>query len=93
MVPKKNTKKKTNKRKKQPKQSTSKKIKTLIVKRQLSNEYMKKKEGEYFPISCYDTIVNQNCDVYYYEDGKKKTLIKFRKKVIPKKLCKIGIKC
>lgn len=71
----------------------SNKIKVIIVKRLLSDEYMKSKEGEYFDKKSYDKIVNNNCDVYYYEDGKKKTLIKFRKSVIPEKLCKIGIEC
>ncbi len=71
----------------------SKKIKTIIVERQLTDEYMKNKEGEYFGETAYDTIVSRNCDVYYYEDGKKKTLLKFRKGVIPDRLCKLGIEC
>lgn len=78
---------------KKKKQTSSKKIKVIIVKRHLSNEHMKSKEGEYFEKSCYDTIVSSNCDVYYYEDGEKKTLLKFRKKVIPEHLCKIGLEC
>ena len=40
-----------------------------------------------------DTIVSSNCDVYYYEDGEKKTLLKFRKGVIPEKYCKLGLEC
>ncbi len=79
--------------KKQLRKKNSKKIKTIIVERKLSDEYMKEKEGEYFGKDAYDIIVNRNCDVYYFEDNKKKTLLKFRKKVIPDKLCKIGIEC
>ena len=64
-------------------QRRSKKIEVIIVERKLSDEYMKKKEGEYFGEKSYDRIVDSNCDVYYYEDGKKQTLLKFRKNVIP----------
>ena len=79
--------------KKGAKNRKSNKVRVIIAKRQLSDEFMRKKEGEYFGASSYDTIVNTNCDVYYYEDNQKKTLIKFRKKVIPDKLCKIGLEC
>lgn len=75
------------------KKRQSKKIKTIIVKRILSDDFMKSKEGEYFDKKAYDTIVSSNCDVYYYEDDKRKTLLKFRKSVIPDKLCKLGIEC
>ena len=71
----------------------TKRIKVIIVERKLSDEFMKSKEGEYFDKKAYDTIVDSNCDVYYYEDNKKKTLLKFRKKVIPEKLCKLGLEC
>ena len=77
---------------KKPKRK-SKKIEVIIVERKLSDEYMKKKEGEYFGEKSYDRIVNSNCDVYYYEDGKKQILLKFRKNVIPLKLCDIGLEC
>ena len=69
----------------------SKKIKVIIVERKLSDEYMKSKEGEYFDKKAYDMVVDCNADVYYYEEGKKKTLLKFRKNVIPEHLCKLGI--
>ena len=86
-----NSKPKRDAKKRSKKQS--KKIKVMVVTRKLSDEYMKNKEGEYFDKNAYDTIVNQNCDVYYYEDNKKKTLLKFRKGVIPDKRCNIGIEC
>ena len=71
----------------------SKKIEVIIVKRILSDDFIKSKEGEYFDEKDYDRIITNNCDVYYYENGKKNTLIKFRKRVIPRKLCDIGIEC
>ena len=72
----------------------SNKIKVLIVKKQLSDDFIKSKEGEYFDKNSYDTIVKSNCDVFYYDEtGRKKCLIKFRKEVIPESLCKIGIEC
>lgn len=83
----------SDKKQKQRKQKKSSKIKVLIVERKLSDDFMKSKEGEYFGKEAYDTIVDCNCDVYYYEDNKKKTLLKFRKSVIPLNLCKIGIEC
>ena len=89
-----NNKSKTNKpRKNKRKQQKSNKIQVIIAKRHLSDDYIKSKEGEYFDEKSYDVIVNRNADVYYYEDGQKKTLLKFRKGVIPLKLCDIGIEC
>jgi len=76
-----------------PPQRKSKKIEVIIAERKLSDAYMKKKEGEYFGESSYDRILTNNCDVYYYEDGKKNILLKFRKNVIPLKLCDIGLEC
>ena len=69
----------------------TKKIKVIYVKPKLSDEYMKSKEGEYFDSQHYDKIINYNCDCYQIRDGKKKLLFKFRKKVLPDNLCKIGI--
>ncbi len=39
----------------------------------------------------FPQIIDENCDVYYLENGKKKTLARFRKKVIPQKLCQIAL--
>jgi hypothetical protein len=67
-------------------------IKTIVIKTPLfSDTYMKSKEGEYFDKKDYKTIVNYDCDGYIIKNGKKKLLFKFRKGVIPKKLCKLGI--
>lgn len=71
----------------------SKKIKVLVVDKKLTDEYMKKKEGEYFDTTHYDTILSENCDVYHYDGKERKVLLKFRKRVIPEKLCKLGLEC
>ena len=85
----KHTKKNTIKNKKTKKN----KVKVLYVKQKHSDEFMKSKEGEYFDKSSYDKIINYDCDCYQIkEDGTKKLLFKFRKKVLSDKLCQIGIK-
>jgi len=81
-----------NKTKKQIKGKKTQKVKVLYIKPKYTDEYMKSKEGEYFDKSSYDKIINYNCDAYQIkEDGTKKLLFKFRKKVLSDKLCQIGI--
>jgi hypothetical protein len=64
------------------------KIDILEVKAILTDEEINAKEGEYFPETHYNKIVKTNCDVYgILEDGTKKLLLKFRKNVIPDKIC------
>lgn len=71
----------------------TKKVKKLVLKPKFNEEYMKRKEGEYFDKNHYDLIVKQNCDCYGIDkDGKQKLLFKLRKNVIPKKHCLAGIK-
>ena len=89
----KNTKGQNYKGSKNPRKRASKKIKVMVVEKQLSDEFMKKKEGEYFDTNHYDTILTTNCDVYHYEGNERKVLLKFRKRVIPEHLCKIGLEC
>ena len=63
-----------------------------IFEKKMSDEKIKKKEGDYFDESHYDIIVNYDADVYYIdESGNKKLLGKFRKKVLPTNLCNIGM--
>ena len=66
-------------------------VKIIILKPILTKEEINKKEGQYFPESHYtkhNNIVNTNSDVYgIEEDGTKKLLLKFRKNVIPDKIC------
>ena len=96
----KNNKSKNNKSKKNKQTKTkSKKNKPkkllpfpLVAKRLLSDEYMKKKEGDYFDEKHYDHIVDYDCDCYYLdENNKKKILFKFRKNVLSKKLCQLAL--
>jgi hypothetical protein len=76
------------------KSNKSKRIKVIFVQKQLSDEYMKDKEGEYFDVKDYDNVIKENCDCYYYdENNKKKILLKFRKNVFSNKLCSNGIDC
>lgn len=63
-------------------------VKKIIVKKLMSDEQIASKEGEYFPESYYKNnghIINFDCDVYK-DTGE--LLLKFRKNVIPKDLCK-----
>ena len=66
-------------------------IKIITVKPILSKDAINKKEGQYFSESHYtdhNPVVKSNTDVYgIEEDGTKKLLFKFRKNVIPDKIC------
>ena len=73
-------------------------VKEVIVNKLFSDEHMAKKEGEYYDESHYrkyrgkNGIITSDCDCYYINDeGKKVLLIRFRKNVLPKNLCKIGM--
>jgi hypothetical protein len=67
------------------------KIKFITLKPILTKDEINKKEGHYFPESYYtkhNPIVNTDTDVYGIEEnGMKKLLLKFRKNVIPEKVC------
>ena len=68
------------------------KIRQIFVNSKFSDSYMKSKEGEYFDENYYDEIIKSDCDCYRIdENGDYKLLFKLRKKVIPNKLCKVGI--
>ena len=78
-----------NSKKKQIK-ATHSKAKKLIVKKIMTDEEIKSKESEYFSKKDFKHIMKKDIDVYYLdENGKEVLLAKFRKKVIPKKLCKL----
>ena len=83
---------KSKKRGKRSKKSLKKKkIEELVIEPKYTDDFMKSKEGEYFDASHYDKIIDYDCDGYMLKNGKKTLLFKFRKNVIPKKLCIIGI--
>ena len=79
----------SNKRKTQKRNN---KIKVFYLKKIMSDNDIADKEGEYFDESHYNKIIKYDCDCYRIdENGNKHLLLKFRKKVIPNKLCTIGI--
>ena len=61
----------------------------LTVKPKMSNDEIAKLEGTYFNESDFDLIIKENADVYRLDDtGKKFLLLKIRKNIIPKSICK-----
>ena len=63
-------------------------MKTITIKPILTNIEIDKREGDYFPVSHYQTIIKYDTDVYGINDsGDKILLLKFRKNVIPEDLC------
>ena len=69
----------------------SMKIKQLKVKKILTDNEVKELEGKLLTQKYFPHIIDENCDVYYLDKGKKITLARFRKKVIPLKLCQIAL--
>lgn len=66
-------------------------MKQLFVKKILTDEEISNKEGEWIDeSSLVMPVINEDCDVYYYENNRKKLLLKFRKKKINSKECEIG---
>ena len=67
------------------------KVKLITIKPILTQDEIHNKEGHYFPenhYTKYNPIVNKDADVYGIDDdGTKKLLFKFRKNVIPEKIC------
>jgi len=77
---------------KKNKSKKTKKIRKIILKPLFTDDKMDKKEGHYFSINHYNHIIKENCDAYRVDnDGNLHLLLKFRKNVIPKKECKIGM--
>ncbi len=69
-------------------------VNKIIVSKILSDEEVNKLEGHWIDESYIKKkVINNNTDVYYYEDKNKtklKLLLKFRKNVIPQKYREIG---
>ena len=60
-------------------------VKKIKVKKMYSDKHMSDIRGNF--IDRVSTIINYDCDVY---DEKGEIILKFRKNIIPEKLCKIG---
>ena len=75
--------------------SNKPKIKKLVVDSIMTNDEIAKMEGMYFPESHYKHIIKKDCDVWGInkETGKKKLLLRLRKKVIPNKFCRLAVLC
>ena len=73
--------------------SKKRRVKVYNLKKVMTNEEIANKAGHYFDKKDFKYIVKEDADGYYIdENGKKNLLFRFRKGVIPRKLCKIGIK-
>ena len=82
--------KKTKKMKRTPSKK-SKKVRQLEVKKIMTDEEIKKREGDFFREKDFQEIINENCDVFY-RDGKRKVILaRFRKNVIPDTLSSIAL--
>ena len=69
--------------------SRRKKVKIFNLNKIMTDQEIADKEGHYFDDTDFKFIVKQDADGYYIdENGKKHLLFRFRKGVIPKKLCK-----
>jgi len=60
-------------------------VKTIYVSKVMSDDEISDKEGEYFDENTYNTILNEDADVYRKEDGK--LLLKLRKNCIGQEIC------
>jgi len=62
-------------------------MKQIIVKKILTDKDISNKEGQWIDEdSLVMPVINTDCDVYYYENNRKKLLLKFRKKKINRSL-------
>lgn len=69
----------------------NKPVKQIILNIKHPESTISKKEGDFFTVNNYDTIIKNDCDVYGIdEDGNKKLLLKFRKDVIPHSICQMA---
>ena len=79
-------------KKKQRVRKKTKKIKVLVLKKLMSDEDIKKREGDFFKEKDFKFILKKSIDVYYEDEtGKKILLARFRKNVIPLKLANIAL--
>lgn len=92
-MPKTQKRKHTKKGKKTMKKSSNL-IKSIVLYPKMTESELSEKEGHYFPESHYDTIIKNDCDGYRIdENGEKHLLFRFRKGVISRDECKVGMNC
>ena len=78
-------------RNKKTKKSRHQPVRQLIVKKKMTDQKIKDKQGHFFNAVHYDTIVKSDVDVYWIdENNNKRLLLSFRKNVIPQNMCKIA---
>lgn len=80
----------SNKRKKsnKKKNNASNKVKKIVVKKKVSDNKIASREGHFFTAKSFDTIIDEDCDVYRIdENGEEKLLLSIRKNVIPTTVC------
>ena len=66
-------------------------VKQLIVKKRMTDQKIKDKQGHFFNATHYDTIIKRDTDVYWIdENNNKQLLLSFRKNVIPQNMCNIA---
>jgi len=83
--------KRKRKRKRTKKKSKHPLVRQLIVKKRLTDQGIKDKQGHFFNTSHYDTIIKSDADVYWIdENNNKRLLLSFRKNVIPQNMCNIA---
>mgnify|MGYP002039652353 CR=1 FL=1 len=68
-------------------------VKEYIVRKIMSDDEIASKIADYFDESDFRVCLRSDADVYHIENGEKKLLIRFRKNVLDKKLCTLGIEC
>ena len=66
-------------------------VQEIIVEKIYSDGDISKKEGMWFnDDSLKYPVINKDIDVYYYENNRKKLLLKFRKQKIKNENCELG---
>lgn len=67
-------------------------VQKILIEPLCSHRDLKCIEGEFLPSHPLRTLINQSCDIYGLENGKKYLVAKFRKGVISNNLCDLAIK-
>ncbi len=68
-------------------------VKKITVKKILTDEEIKDMEGSWIEEKHIDKIVKEDSDIYLEENGKKKLIAKFRKKILSEELTDLAFDC